>query len=150
VCEEMSRRFISSYSFQDIMAEAYYLGYCDACDLLGEAVTKTCQKLGIPCTDTDVAMEKVLEIRDKLNANYLSTIEWKWVEVPAHRILVVPNEAFRLLFDRISENGELAVEGEVAAFMVRKKDGRRFRRARFFPADSSYGRDEWNVYLEEL
>jgi len=58
-----------------------------------------------------------------------------WIEVPAHRILVVSYAFFQTDFDKIGHNGEVlsqCQEGGIA-FLVRKKDGRRFRAAKFVP-----------------
>ena len=58
----------------------------------------------------------------------------KWIEVPAHRILEVEWKEFHEGYVRIAENGEVAKSGEHTSLILRKQDGRVFKRSKFAPA----------------
>jgi hypothetical protein len=57
----------------------------------------------------------------------------EWIEVPAHRIYVLSARELRESFDYIGENGRPAARAEVPYRLIRKKDGKIFRWARFVP-----------------
>ena len=69
----------------------------------------------------------------------------QWIEIPAHRILAVPSEDYRELFEQFTEDGKKPVVGEAAYQIRRKRDGKLFRLARFTPAGELFNR----IFLEE-
>jgi hypothetical protein len=74
-----------------------------------------------------------------------------WVEVPAHRILVVPYSEFTKEYRRLNSDGENAKEGETAAIVVRDRDRRYFKASRFFSTDECrLESPEFNIFLVEL
>jgi hypothetical protein len=70
----------------------------------------------------------------------------KWIEVPAHRILEVESDEFREEYQRLDSNGEIAQEGAAVELILRNRDGRRFKLAKFFPLSDF----RMMIYLEEL
>lgn len=71
----------------------------------------------------------------------------KWIEVPAHRVLEVEGSELTKEFDMYDEaGGKLCGSGRVY-LLFRKKDGKRFRFARF---GDVYGARRSRVYLEEV
>jgi hypothetical protein len=71
----------------------------------------------------------------------------KWLELPAHRVLEVEHNELMNEFDMYDEAGKLSGGGS-AYLLFRKKDGKRFKFARF---GDLYGAIKRNrVYLEEV
>jgi hypothetical protein len=71
----------------------------------------------------------------------------EWIEVPAHRIYVTSARELRDDFDYIGENGRPTARDEIPYRLVRKKDGKVFKLARFA---LQYG-DVYNcLALEEI
>ena len=62
----------------------------------------------------------------------------EWIEVPAHRIYVICARELRDGFDYIRENGRPVAHGENPYRLVRKKDGKVFKLARFIPQYSGF------------
>ena len=71
----------------------------------------------------------------------------EWIEVPAHRIYVISAHELRDGFDYIGENGKPATPGEIPYRLVRKKDGKVFKWARFAP---QYSKVHNSRALEEI
>ena len=75
-----------------------------------------------------------------------------WIEIPAHRILEVGWKEFHEGYVRIAENGEVVKSGEHTSLILRKQDGRVFKRAKFAPTvdpmDSK--RVVGSIYLMEI
>jgi hypothetical protein len=71
----------------------------------------------------------------------------KWLDIPTHRVLEVERNELMNEFDIYDEAGELCSRGR-AYLLFRKKDGRRFKFARFGDLDGAVTRK--CVYLEEV
>jgi hypothetical protein len=54
-----------------------------------------------------------------------------WIEIPAHRIYVVTGTEFRNEFSRIGADGAEPKEAEATAIIVRDRDRKCFKPARF-------------------
>ena len=75
-----------------------------------------------------------------------------WIEVPAHRILEVEWKEFHEGYVRIAENGEVVKSGEHTSLILRKQDGRVFKRAKFAPTvdPMDYKPAVGSIYLIEV
>lgn len=60
----------------------------------------------------------------------------EWIEIPAHRILVLGRRDFAEEFETLNEKGEAPSFGEQIYRVVRKKDRKIFKIARFQPVES--------------
>ena len=80
----------------------------------------------------------------------------KWIEIPSHRIYAVSYAEFHEpgAYRRVGVNGGDPDEGEMPAFIVRCRDGKRFKQARFLPSAEVARNAEMyinpEIYLEEL
>jgi hypothetical protein len=60
----------------------------------------------------------------------------EWIEIQAHRILVVGKREFGEEFETLTEKGEAPSFGEAIYRVIRKRDRKIFKLARFQPIDS--------------
>ena len=58
----------------------------------------------------------------------------QWLDIPAHRVLMVSKGEFTERYVRLDANGQPAVRGAIAE-LIRRDDGRLFRFAPYWPAD---------------
>ncbi len=61
----------------------------------------------------------------------------EWIDIPAHRILLVPHQELANEYDRLGADGGPVAEGEQTALVRRRRDGCIFKPARFCPIDAS-------------
>jgi len=71
----------------------------------------------------------------------------KWIEVPAHRILVVEIPEFLDGFRTLDENGRECRGLSSFAIAERRSDGRVFRLAKFYPRNPPHESGDSSVYL---
>ena len=69
-----------------------------------------------------------------------------WIEIPTHRVLEVERNELIEEFDMYDETGKLCGNGKIY-LLFRKKDGKRFRFARFGDLQGSVKKN--CVYLQE-
>jgi hypothetical protein len=74
----------------------------------------------------------------------------KWIEVPAHRILVVEAPEFLDGFRTLDENGRECRGLSSFAIAERRSDGRVFRLAKFYPRTLPNDTGDPPVYLVEI
>jgi hypothetical protein len=74
----------------------------------------------------------------------------KWIEVPAHRILVVETPEFLDGFRTLDENGRECRGLSSFAIAERRSDGRVFRLAKFCPRKLPHECGDSSVYLVEI
>ena len=70
-----------------------------------------------------------------------------WLEIPAHRVLVVERNELMNEFDIYDEAGELCSGGRAYLFF-RKKDGKRFKFAQF--GDLHAAMEPNRIFLQEF
>lgn len=58
----------------------------------------------------------------------------EWMEIPQHRILVVPVFEIRSLFETLNAAGEPCPDHDTPALIIRKSDRKVFKPARFEPS----------------
>jgi hypothetical protein len=70
-----------------------------------------------------------------------------WLEIPAHRVLVVERNELMDEFDIYDEAGKLCSGGRAYLFF-RKKDGKRFKFAQFGDLHAAMERNR--IFLQEI
>jgi hypothetical protein len=74
----------------------------------------------------------------------------KWIEVPAHRILVVEVGEFVDGFRTLDENGQECQRTTEFAVAERRSDGRVFRLAKFYPRAFPHEIGNSAIFLVEI